>query len=100
MTVLDLPSFARFGLLRQGAERATITAIMDGCSSGHPTSSVPRARLRGNRQKVMLGRALTRDLTVFLFDEPSVGTTSGQARGYEFHETARGSGGRRDRRVV
>ncbi len=31
----------------------------------------------GNRQKVMLGRALTRDLTVFLFDEPSVGIDVG-----------------------
>jgi ribose transport system ATP-binding protein len=39
----------------------------------------------GNRQKVMLGRALTRDLTVFLFDEPSVGIDVGaKLEVYEF----------------
>src|SRR5258707_7791416 len=38
-----------------------------------------------NRQKVMLGRALTRDLTVFLFDEPSVGIDVGaKIEVYEF----------------
>ena len=39
----------------------------------------------GNRQKVMLGRALTRELTVFLFDEPSVGIDVGaKLEVYEF----------------
>ena len=78
MTVLDLPSFARFGVLRQGAERATITAIMEQLQLRPANIERSAGPLSGgNRQKVMLGRALTRDLTVFLFDEPSVGIDVG-----------------------
>jgi ribose transport system ATP-binding protein len=86
MTVLDLPSFARFGVLRQGAERATITTIMEQLQLRPPDIERAAGALSGgNRQKVMLGRALTRDLTVFLFDEPSVGIDVGaKLEVYEF----------------
>jgi ribose transport system ATP-binding protein len=78
MTVLDLPAFARFGVLRQAAERTTISAIMEQLQLRPPNIERAAGALSGgNRQKVMLGRALTRDLTVFLFDEPSVGIDVG-----------------------
>jgi ribose transport system ATP-binding protein len=78
MTVLDLPAFARFGILRQGAERTRITAIMEQLQLRPPDIERAAGALSGgNRQKVMLGRALTRELTVFLFDEPSVGIDVG-----------------------
>ena len=86
MTVLDLPSFARFGILRQGAERVRIAAIMEQLQLRPPNIERAAGALSGgNRQKVMLGRALTRDLTVFLFDEPSVGIDVGaKLEVYEF----------------
>jgi ribose transport system ATP-binding protein len=86
MTVLDLPSFARFGVLRQGAERAKIATIMEQLQLRPPDIERAAGALSGgNRQKVMLGRALTRDLTVFLFDEPSVGIDVGaKLEVYEF----------------
>ena len=78
MTVLDLPAFSRFGVLRQGAERTTISAIMERLQLRPPNIERAAGALSGgNRQKVMLGRALTRDLKVFLFDEPSVGIDVG-----------------------
>jgi ribose transport system ATP-binding protein len=78
MTVLDLPRFARFGVLRQGAERTAIAGIMERLQLRPPNIEQAAGALSGgNRQKVMLGRALTRELTVFLFDEPSVGIDVG-----------------------
>jgi ribose transport system ATP-binding protein len=89
MTGLDLPSFARFGVLRQDAERETVTGVMEQLQLRPPDIERPVGALSGgNRQKVMLGRALTRDLTVFLFDEPSVGIDVGaKLEVYEFMKT-------------
>ncbi|MCP3468884.1 sugar ABC transporter ATP-binding protein [Bradyrhizobium sp. CCGUVB1N3] len=86
MTVLDLPAFARFGVLRQAAERARIGGIMAQLQLRPPNiERIAGALSGGNRQKVMLGRALTRELTVFLFDEPSVGIDVGaKLEVYEF----------------
>ena len=86
MTALDLTRFARFGVLRQGAERSAIGAIMEKLKLRPPNIERTAGALSGgNRQKVMLGRALTRDLTVFLFDEPSVGIDVGaKVEVYEF----------------
>ena len=86
MTGLDLPAFARFGVLRQVAERVTIAAIMAQLQLRPPNIERAAGALSGgNRQKVMLSRALTRELTVFLFDEPSVGIDVGaKLEVYEF----------------
>lgn len=86
MTALDLDRFARFGVLRQAAERSAIGAIMERLKLRPPNIERPVAALSGgNRQKVMLGRALTRELAVFLFDEPSVGIDVGaKLEVYEF----------------
>jgi ribose transport system ATP-binding protein len=86
MTVLDLPAFARFGVLRQAAERISILGIMEQLQLRPPNIERTAGALSGgNRQKVMLGRALTRDLSVFLFDEPSVGIDVGvKLEVYEF----------------
>ncbi len=78
MTALDLPRFARAGFLRKQAERRLVGPIMERLKLR--PAGIERAvgnLSGGNRQKVMLGRALTRDLTVFLFDEPSVGIDVG-----------------------
>ncbi|MCK0198178.1 sugar ABC transporter ATP-binding protein [Ancylobacter sp. 6x-1] len=78
LTALDLDRFARFGVLRQGAERSAVGAIMERLKLRPPNIERPVGALSGgNRQKVMLGRALTRELSVFLFDEPSVGIDVG-----------------------
>ncbi len=86
MTGLDLPAFARFGIIRQAAERVTIAGIMQQLQLRPPNIERSAGALSGgNRQKVMLGRALTRELTVFLFDEPSVGIDVGaKLEVYEF----------------
>ncbi|WP_244630865.1 sugar ABC transporter ATP-binding protein [Aureimonas sp. ME7] len=78
IAALDLRRFVRFGVLRPGAERRLVGSIMDTLKLR--PAGIERAvgnLSGGNRQKVMLGRALTRDLSVFLFDEPSVGIDVG-----------------------
>jgi ribose transport system ATP-binding protein len=78
MTALDLPRLARAGVLRAKAERALVAPIMERLKLRPPNIERAVGNLSGgNRQKVMLGRALTRDLTIFLFDEPSVGIDVG-----------------------
>ncbi|GGD29488.1 sugar ABC transporter ATP-binding protein [Aureimonas glaciei] len=86
MTALDLKRFVTFGVLRQGAERLLINPIMEQLNLRPPNIERAVGNLSGgNRQKVMLGRALTRDLTIFLFDEPSVGIDVGaKVEVYEF----------------
>ncbi len=86
MAALDLKRFVSFGVLRQGAERQLVNPIMERLNLRPPNIERAVGNLSGgNRQKVMLGRALTRDLTIFLFDEPSVGIDVGAKREvYEF----------------
>ncbi|MCW6509679.1 sugar ABC transporter ATP-binding protein [Lichenifustis flavocetrariae] len=86
MTALDLDRFARLGFLRPRAERRAISVVMERLKLRPPDIERNAGALSGgNRQKVMLGRALTRDLQVFLFDEPSVGIDVGaKVEVYEF----------------
>ncbi len=86
MAALDLKRFSRFGLLDAAGARSAIQPIMDKLKLR--PSNIERAAgslSGGNRQKVMLGRALTRDLSIFLFDEPTVGIDVGaKLEVYEF----------------
>lgn len=86
MTALDLPRFTRAGLVRVGAERSLVGTVMERLKLRPPRIERPAGALSGgNRQKVMLGRALTREISVFLFDEPSVGIDVGaKLEVYEF----------------
>jgi len=78
MTALDLPTFARGGILRRASERRAIQSIADRLKLRPP--HIERAVTNfsgGNRQKVLLARGLTRDINVYLFDEPTVGIDVG-----------------------
>jgi ribose transport system ATP-binding protein len=78
MTALDLPTFARGGVLRRASERRAIQSIADRLKLRPP--HIERAVTNfsgGNRQKVLLARGLTRDINVYLFDEPTVGIDVG-----------------------
>lgn len=78
MAALDQPSFARRQLLRLRAERAQTQLIVDKLGLRPPRIEQIVVNLSGgNRQKVVLARAMTRRFRVFLFDEPTVGIDVG-----------------------
>ncbi len=78
MTALDLPAFARAGILRRGGERRAVQSIADRLKLRPPHIERAVANFSGgNRQKVLLARGLTRDINVYLFDEPTVGIDVG-----------------------
>ncbi|MBV9750339.1 MAG: sugar ABC transporter ATP-binding protein, partial [Acetobacteraceae bacterium] len=85
MAALDSPSFARFLMLRRAEERLQAQRIVDKLRLRPPRLEQSVVNLSGgNRQKVVLARAMTRDLDVFLFDEPTVGIDVGaKAEVYE-----------------
>ena len=89
MAALDLPTFVRFGLLRLGRERKEIQGFVDRLRIRPPELERRVEFLSGgNRQKVMLARGLTRDIRIFLFDEPTVGIDVGaKTEIYEFLKT-------------
>ena len=86
VAALDLPTFARFGLLRAGRERKEVQKVVDQLRIRPPELERRVEFLSGgNRQKVMLARGLTRDIRIFLFDEPTVGIDVGaKTEIYEF----------------
>jgi ribose transport system ATP-binding protein len=78
MAALDLPAFSRGGVLMRAGERRAVLAIIDRLKLRPPRIERAVANFSGgNRQKVLLARGLTRDIRIFLFDEPTVGIDVG-----------------------
>jgi ribose transport system ATP-binding protein len=78
MAALDLPAFARASILKRRSERRVVRDIAEKLRLRPPHIERLVARFSGgNRQKVLLARGLTRDIRVYLFDEPTVGIDVG-----------------------
>jgi ribose transport system ATP-binding protein len=78
MAALDLPTYSWRQVLQKGGERRAIQGIVDKLKLRPPHIERAVANFSGgNRQKVLLARGLTRDISVFLFDEPTVGIDVG-----------------------
>jgi ribose transport system ATP-binding protein len=78
MAALDLPTFARVSILQRRGERRVVRDIVEKLKLRPPQIERIVAHFSGgNRQKVLLARGLTRDIRVFLFDEPTVGIDVG-----------------------
>ncbi|MGA8262010.1 MAG: sugar ABC transporter ATP-binding protein [Arenicellales bacterium] len=83
---LNLPEFSRGPLLRLGAERARARQLAQRLNLQPPRLERDVEHFSGgNQQKVMLAKALTRDVKLFIFDEPTVGVDVGtRVAIYEF----------------
>jgi ribose transport system ATP-binding protein len=78
MAALDLPSFSKHQILQRRSERRITQEIVQRLSLRPPLIERAVASFSGgNRQKVLLARGLTRDISVYLFDEPTVGVDVG-----------------------
>ena len=78
MAALDLPVFSRHRILQRRGERRTVQGIVDKLLLRPPQIERAVASFSGgNRQKILLARGLTRDISVYLFDEPTVGVDVG-----------------------
>ncbi len=78
MAALDLPNFSRYRLLQRRSERRIVQAIVEKLGLRPPHIERTVASFSGgNRQKVLLARGLTRAISVYLFDEPTVGVDVG-----------------------
>lgn len=81
MASLDIPRIASRGFLNMRSERSLVRQAVDRLKLRPPNVERPAAKLSGgNRRKVMLARGLMRDLSLFLFDEPTVGIDVGAKR--------------------
>ena len=78
MTALNLPTYSRWGVIQRASERRAIQSIIDRLKLRPPQIERAVANFSGgNRQKVLLARGLTRNVRVYLFDEPTVGIDVG-----------------------
>jgi ABC-type sugar transport system ATPase subunit len=79
LEVLDQPRFITAGgLVRDNRLRETVDAIADQLDiRPRDISQVVSALSGGNQQKVVLGRAFTRDRSIYIFHEPTAGVDIG-----------------------
>jgi ribose transport system ATP-binding protein len=86
IAALGLSAFSRVGLLRRRAERGFAQKVVERLQIRPANAEGQVDSLSGgNRQKVMLARGLSRDIRVYLFDEPTVGIDVGaKAEVYQF----------------
>lgn len=78
---LSLPGiarFARWGVLRLGAERAAAQDLVERLRIAPPSlRQLTRNLSGGNQQKIVIGRWLGGDARLFIFDEPTTGVDVG-----------------------
>jgi len=79
MAALDTPHFSFWNiLLHRRRERSRVSEVIERLDVRPPKIEIPiKFFSGGNKQKVMLSRGLTRNIRVFLFDEPTVGIDVG-----------------------
>jgi ribose transport system ATP-binding protein len=78
MAALDLPGFSHGRILQRRSERRLVQEIVGKLLLRPPHIERAVASFSGgNRQKILLARGLTRDISVYLFDEPTVGVDVG-----------------------
>jgi ribose transport system ATP-binding protein len=78
LAALDLPIFSRLGILRRRREGQTVREIAQRLSLRPLNVERQVASFSGgNQQKVVLGRGLTREVKLFIFDEPTTGVDVG-----------------------
>jgi ribose transport system ATP-binding protein len=78
LAALGLSAFSRLGFLRRFQERRIVRDVAKRLNL-RPLNVERQVALfsGGNQQKVVLGRGLTRDVQVFIFDEPTTGVDVG-----------------------
>jgi ribose transport system permease protein/ribose transport system ATP-binding protein len=78
VSLLALPSFARFGFVQRLLERRAVSGEVERLTIRTPGLETPTSSLSGgNQQKVLFARSLLAEPTVLLADEPTRGVDAG-----------------------
>ena len=74
LEAVSLPAYGRLGFIRPDAVRSLIEGLVKRLVIRPPDAKALVQELSGgNQQKVVLGRALSRDRKIYVFDEPTAG---------------------------
>lgn len=81
LNLSSYPDISRFGFIRGKMEKRNARTQIDSLQIKTPSANQLVANLSGgNQQKVVLGKWLAKQCTVFIFDEPTVGVDIGAKR--------------------